>query len=98
METKHTPGPWLVKHSESKDAFNVVGTQLGCNYKIARCAYLTINDCPLVSKQNKKEANANAKLIAAAPDLLKFVMSMAERYGKSEWIHDEAIKLINKAI
>lgn len=38
-KTKHTPAPWKVKHSESKHAFNVIGTQLGQRHKIARCPY-----------------------------------------------------------
>lgn len=63
MSAKHTPGPWRVKRSESKPAFNVVGTKVGCKYKIARCPYISDDD--------KQEAEANAKLIAAAPELLE---------------------------
>jgi len=41
---------------------------------------------------------ANAKLIAAAPELLEFAMEMVKRYPNSEWITDQANKAINKAI
>lgn len=34
MKFNHTPGPWAVKHSESKDAYNVIGTAVGLKYKI----------------------------------------------------------------
>jgi len=41
---KHTKAPWQVKHSESKFAFNVVGTIPGCKYKVARVPYLVSED------------------------------------------------------
>jgi len=71
MEFKGTKGEWKVKHSESKNAFNVVGTALGGNYKIARCPYFVDNRLVEFSVRDKKECEANAKLIAAAPELLK---------------------------
>jgi len=43
------------------------------------------------------EAEANAKLIAAAPEMLNFIIEMAERYPNSEWIYKEANELIKKA-
>ena len=77
MEKKFTPGPWTVKHSESKPAYNVVGTVIGCLYKIARCSYYTshedkaiVTQMEIVNDHNRKEQEANAKLIAAAPELL----------------------------
>jgi hypothetical protein len=66
---KHTKGEWAYKHSESKDAFNVIGTALGGKYKIARCPYHVIKYAPELNKRDKQEAEANAKLIAAAPDM-----------------------------
>jgi hypothetical protein len=39
----------------------------------------------------------NAKLIAAAPELLQFAIEMARRYPNSPWINEEANKLIEKA-
>lgn len=66
---EYTLGPWKVKHSESKTAFNIIGTHLGSKYKIARCSYFKI-DNELINKIEKAETEANAHLIAAAPDLL----------------------------
>lgn len=74
---KHTQGKWAVKHSESKTAFNVVGTRLGGKYKIARCPYIDSND--------RDEAEANAKLIASAPKLLE-ALKMAVHIIKCEMI------------
>jgi hypothetical protein len=69
--TKHTPGPWTVKHSESKTAFNVIGAALGGKYKIARCPYLSTNGMyPETDRRDKAEAEANAQLIAGSPTLL----------------------------
>lgn len=94
MSAKHTPGPWRVKRSESKPAFNVVGTKVGCKYKIARCPYISDDD--------KQEAEANAKLIAAAPELLKALKLMLSRFKGSQvgyikadyvkWLAQEVIK------
>lgn len=95
---KHTPGPWKVKHSESKEAYNVVGTHVGQLYKICQCLYMTTESMPNVSEKNKLESEANAKLIAAAPDMLKFIMEMAEIYENSPWISGEANKLIKQVL
>lgn len=63
---KGTKGKWTVKHSESKTAWNVIGTVLGGKYKVARCPYVK---SPI--KSDEQEAKANAMLIAAAPELLE---------------------------
>jgi hypothetical protein len=65
-----TKGPWIVKHSESKTAFNVIGTVLGGKYKIARCPYVVTNNGNGIDKKEKAEAEANAKLISTAPEML----------------------------
>jgi hypothetical protein len=62
-EEKHTPGPW--KHEGHGD---ITGTENGRKYDVA-CVYLRI-------PAGRQEANAS--LIAAAPDLLdalEFVMN-----------------------
>lgn len=74
---KHTKGKWAVKHSLTKDAFNVIGTELGGNYKIARCPYLKVET---LSKEwndkEKSECEANSKLIAAAPELFEALIEL----------------------
>ena len=76
---KGSPGPWAVKHSQSKKAFNVIGTKPGSKYKIARCPYYT--DSRLPEKHNNREiqeALADAKLIAEAPELFKHCGILSE--------------------
>lgn len=47
---------------------------------------------------NEETATNNAKLIAAAPELLEFAMEMVKRYPNSPWIHEQAQKAIDKAL
>jgi hypothetical protein len=88
MEFKGTKGKWEVKHSESKDAFNIIGTALGSKYKIARCPYILVEDNGVLSRgYNQKETaevEANANLIAMAPELLEAMIEFVERVDKGE--------------
>lgn len=59
MKAKHTPGPWQVKHFNPTEVCDCDGEVRGCS-GIAR----TSTNSPMA------ERLANAKLIAAAPDLL----------------------------
>lgn len=102
---KHTRGPWEVKHSQSNPAFNVVGTRLGERYKIARCLYVVspVHDDEFLAKESK-EAEANAKLISVAPDLLEALEECVElmKINAGERLMMPAIKraemIINKAL
>ena len=69
--TKGTPGPWKIKHSESKKAFNIISSRLGTKHKIARIPYECEGDLKL-------EAASDAKLIAAAPELLEALNKIAQ--------------------
>ncbi|MFP4365500.1 MAG: hypothetical protein ACLFQA_00265 [Bacteroidales bacterium] len=53
-----------VIHSESKDAWNVVGTIPGRKYKIARVPYVASNDNEMVNTKNKYEALIMAEYIS----------------------------------
>jgi hypothetical protein len=68
---KGTPGPWKIKHSESKKAFNIVSVKLGSKYKIARIPYECEGDLKL-------ESASDAKIIAAAPELLEALNQIAQ--------------------
>lgn len=56
-ESKHTPGPWF-NPADSVSVFDGRGKE---RHKICDAAWVTIN---------VKDARANARLIAAAPELL----------------------------
>lgn len=58
MNTKHTPGPWVIDHVDNSEA---VISREDITWSIATCFCEPMDD----------EVRANAKLIAAAPDLLE---------------------------
>lgn len=91
MEFKGAKGKWIVKHSETKDSYNVVGTEIGERYKIARCPYIKLS----YTDKDELEAKSNALLISKAPELLDFIKT----YYKFLRIEDQekAIKLIKQA-
>jgi len=47
---------------------------------------------------SESKAEANAKLIAAAPDLLEFAQEMVRRCPNSTWLSEQAQKAIEKAL
>ena len=102
MEKKFTKGKWEVKHSESKTAFNVIGTVWGGKYKIARCPYVIDEGMPRMSAKDKEEAEANAKLIAAAPDMLEALgLAQAElraAYKRLGYLNSNVLTAIDEAI
>lgn len=52
-----------VVHSQSKAAWNIVGTILGGKYKIARVPYIVIND-EKIDEINRSEAFEHAEYIS----------------------------------
>ena len=77
--SNHTPGPWRVGQQSDEDLFcgfpEIVGTRAsGRRCVVARANPNLIND---------DESHANARLIAAAPDLLES-LCMAVKYLKGE--------------
>lgn len=76
---EHTPGPWEVKPEEpERDYIRVRGTVLGGQYKIAN---VTIPLYPETPSSFAEEARANARLIAAAPELLEACKYVASVLG-----------------
>jgi hypothetical protein len=53
-----------VVHSKSKIAYNVIGTKLGCKYKIARIPYLKIDYSNILSEKLHDEALTIATFIS----------------------------------
>ena len=93
MTTKHTPGPWRVLPAESdKDYLRVRGTQLGCRYKIANIHQVRIDGVSDSFRQHDDaESKANARLIAAAPEMLDALRIAREFMSvASDWNFHEA--------
>ena len=69
MSAQHTPGPWASLPDEcDKPYIRIRGTQLGSRYKIANVLTPVYEGA---HEREAKETRANARLIAAAPDLLE---------------------------
>lgn len=70
---KHTPGPWTVLPEEvDRDYIRVRGTQIGMRYKIANVPTPTNG-----VEREAEETRANARLIAAAPELLEALAELS---------------------
>lgn len=97
-EFKGTKGIWRVKHSESKIAYNVIGSIYGGKYKIARCPYIIRPNWEEINEMEKREALANAQLIATAPELLEALQKAICYVPIDEEDFDSIARVINKAL
>ena len=71
---KHTPGPWRTIESTNKTMRTVVGPDFPGQGYIADVNLCRANDAQDV------DGEANARLIAAAPELLQLVKDMREAF------------------
>lgn len=72
--SKHTPGPWTMLPAEDDVPYiRVRGTRLGCRFKVANALFVAGHPA------EQAEAIANARLIAAAPDLLGALQDLDAR-------------------
>ncbi len=99
MEFKGTKGKWRVKHSQTKEAFNIIGSVAGGKFKIARCPYI---NQPTLSKEwndkEKEEAKADALLISKAPEMLEMLNKTATRLvGVDDLMRSAIEQLIKEA-
>lgn len=84
MEFKGTPGPWL--HADSHGLNETAGGAIHGDGKTL---------CLILGKGiGKEKATANAKLMAAAPDLLEALIELRKLVA----YHDQADAAINKAL
>ena len=96
METKHTKGEWSRVHSKTKNGIEThINGGLGNQDDICQISKYVGMD--------KDEVEANAKLIAAAPELLEALQIakciLDEKIGSStETYGDIDVSKINKAI
>ena len=68
MNAKHTPGPWAVERPYNEPGIYVTGANPRTSNPLI---------CRLMDQAQAPEGEANARLIAAAPDLLALVERMA---------------------
>ena len=99
MSSQHTPGPWKSLPEEAdKPYIRVRGTALGRRYKIANVMDPTYNGA---TDQDFEETRANARLIAAAPELYAALEQIAQisEYNTSSmgWVVGLAKAAIAKA-
>jgi hypothetical protein len=89
MEAKHTPGPWTV--SEEWDGTSIKAGQFHVTHTIQSCGFHE-------PEVDKAVTQANARLIAAAPELLQAAKDFVEWFECSrigdkpiaEWSHARA--------
>jgi hypothetical protein len=83
METTHTPGEWATV----KDSFDVISHDSGRNI---------INICQIKNAQGRplQELNANAHLIASAPEMLETLQRLSEQ--ARTFLQSDAFGLIKK--
>ncbi|MCJ9707844.1 hypothetical protein LWS69_02210 [Bordetella hinzii] len=67
MTTRHTPGPWEVAYQDSNGQSVIKAEHI----EVATCWHHCVGSI-------EKEMHANARLIAAAPELLDACMAMLE--------------------
>ena len=88
----HTPGPWNVEHPYGEPGTYVSGPNTGL------IAKLYTPDAHLWNVDRKVSIEANAHLIAAAPDLLAALRLVYANAGESpEWIRARIGSVISKA-
>ena len=94
MKTSHTPGPWLLLPEEvDKPYIRVRGTHLGGRYKIANVVTPIYEN---IHEREAQETRANARLIAAAPELLEALQD-AYPYIDNDHLRTRIGNLIVKA-
>jgi hypothetical protein len=85
--SKHTKGPWTLLPAESdKDYLRIRGTQLGGRYKVANVHQWRYEGMPdSIRQHDDAESMANARLIAAAPEMLEALKSALWRMQQYDY-------------
>lgn len=84
-EFKGTPGPWEIKPEEvDRPYIRIRGTRLGGRFKVANVLH---PDYDGVHHREADETRANARLIAAAPELLEALTTTLDEIG--HWLSQQ---------
>lgn len=98
MAYKHTPGPWIfcnnAQHGWKTNPYSVCVQKKGVHS-------VTVANIPARASIGPQEAQANAALISAAPELLDCLLTMPQSLGHSDqdwwdWI-DKVNRVLTKA-
>ena len=92
--SKHTNGPWEVVRT---DAGIIVRTESVKKTRAGASRYAAIGGFDRSDPEQLAEALANARLIAAAPELLEALRGLLEQTGLDEWRAEKARDAIAKA-
>lgn len=96
MKTKYTPAPWTALPSEDgKDYIRIRGIKLGVRYKIANVL------APVYKEEleyEDEESQADALLIAAAPDLLEALKELCDAMHSHGFHFDPSLKTAEAVI
>lgn len=90
----HTPGPWGI---EQTDDTNWIGFMRPHDRKVELIVCTTARDFTL-KDEAREENDANARLIAAAPELLEAAMAFIAPFDGIEVVHDGDIAKARAAI
>lgn len=93
MTTKHTPGPWIGAGPSFGDPLPRYTTEIITESEDENGEVRSICELPVVHHDDENEANA--RLIAAAPDLLEVLKHIRRciPYGGFVQIHDNSMTL-----
>lgn len=92
----HTPGPWRVEHGTSCYIYADEAHHIG-----PICSMRSRLDYPAMNPKVADTLDANAHLIAAAPDLLYALVQLLDQddHGECEiWVRNKARAAIRKAL
>jgi hypothetical protein len=81
MDINHTPGPWSVWNYGESAIDLAVGPQIG---GIAVAQIVTAQANGIATPDSMGTGNANAKLIASAPELLKALVTLLADYESAK--------------
>lgn len=92
-KAKHQPGPWSIKGYTLFSGETVVGSVVDANGETVRLTGVALSGGPV--------CEANARLIAAAPELLAALKECADLIvginGRDSWHYQQAMAAIAKA-
>lgn len=83
MKTKHTPGPWTIDDSMAKDKYSsvlwyIIKDSVGTKLSEVKGIHCGVNN---------DEAEANANVMAAAPELLEALDGLLSIIDDTEGVH-----------